>query len=578
VLVKGARVFDGSRVLPRTDVLVRNGSIAEVGPNLTPPAGAEVVDGQGKTLLPGFIDAHTHTFGNALRDALGFGTTTVLDQFTDPQMAAGLKKRQSAGELADQADIFSAGVLVTAPRGHGTEYGLVIPVISSPDSAQAFVDARLADGSDWIKIVYDNGRGFGGSIPTLDLPTLRAVIGATHKRGKLAVVHISDQKAAREAIEAGADGLVHLFADSAPDSGFAALVKQRGAFIIPTLTVVESVTGTASGKPLLDDARVAPGLSGDASANLGRAFPFRPSSPSRFSHAVETVRQLRARGVPILAGTDAPNPGTWQGVSMHRELELLVNAGLTPVEALTSATSLPARHFRLGDRGRIAKGLRADLVLVNGDPTTDIMATRDVVAIWKRGVKLDRPAFLATAARERAAMTSASSAAAPTGLISDFEEGSTPLSKFGAGWMISTDAMMGGKSKATMAVVDGGASGSAKSLAVEGTIEEGRAQAWAGVMFFPGKQPMQPANLSASREIAFRAKGDGRTYTIMLFAQSKGMQPIMRTFVAGPEWTEHTFRFTDFDGVDGKDVMGVVFAAGPGAPAFTFRLDDVRLR
>jgi hypothetical protein len=263
---------------------------------------------------------------------------------------------------------------------------------------------------------------------------------------------------------------------------------------------------------------------------------------------------------------------------MHRELELLVKAGLTPLEALASATSVPARHFRLADRGRIATGSRADLVLVNGDPTTDILATRDIVSIWKRGAKLDRAAFLAMIARERAATAAASSSAAPSGLISDFEEGGAPQAKFGAGWMISTDAMMGGKSTATMNVVDGGADGSSKALSVEGLIEQGREQAWAGVMFFPGKQPMQPANLSASREIAFRAKGDGRTYTIMLFAQSKGMQPIMRTFVAGPEWTEHTFRFTDFDGVDGKDVMGLVFAAGPGTPAFAFRLDDVRLR
>jgi imidazolonepropionase-like amidohydrolase len=97
--------------------------------------------------------------------------------------------------------------------------------------------------------------------------------------------------------------------------------------------------------------------------------------------------------VPILAGTDAPNPGTAHGISLHRELELLVRAGLPPVEALRAATSLPARAFRLLDRGRIAPGLRADLLLVGGDPTVDILATRNIRAVWKLGHATDREAF-----------------------------------------------------------------------------------------------------------------------------------------------------------------------------------------
>ena len=114
------------------------------------------------------------------------------------------------------------------------------------------------------------------------------------------------------------------------------------------------------------------------------------------------MRQLRAAGVPILAGSDAPNPGTAHGASMHRELELLVDSGLTPVEALRSATLVPARAFGLTDRGRVATGLRGDLVLVNGDPTTDILATRDIAGVWKRGVMIDRAGYLAELAKARA--------------------------------------------------------------------------------------------------------------------------------------------------------------------------------
>ena len=100
---------------------------------------------------------------------------------------------------------------------------------------------------------------------------------------------------------------------------------------------------------------------------------------------------------------------------------------------------------------------------------------------------------------------------------------------------------------------------------------------WAGVMLSPGDRPMAPANLSAHRDLRFWARGDGATYRVMLFLQSKGQIPMMRTFVASTEWKEHVFPFADFD-TDGRDLMGVVIAAGPAQGPFAFRLDDVRFR
>jgi imidazolonepropionase-like amidohydrolase len=104
----------------------------------------------------------------------------------------------------------------------------------------------------------------------------------------------------------------------------------------------------------------------------------------------EAVRQLVRARVPLLAGTDAPSPGATYGASLHGELELLVGAGLTPLQALTAATSAAAKAFRLEDRGRIAPRMRADLVLVEGDPTRDILATRRIVGVWKRGMAVER--------------------------------------------------------------------------------------------------------------------------------------------------------------------------------------------
>jgi imidazolonepropionase-like amidohydrolase len=577
VLFRGARVFDGTRMLDAQDVLVEGGRIARLGRGLTAPAGATVVDGAGKTLLPGLIDSHTHTWGDASKTALMFGVTTELDMFTDASAAKQMRSEQAAGKANDRADLFSAGTLITAPKGHGTEYGMVIPTISTPDSAQAFVDARIAEGSDYIKIVYDDGHAYGMSIPTLDKATMKAVITAAHKRGKLAVVHIGDLAAARDAIDAGADGLVHLFVDRDPDAKFGAFVASHRAFVVPTLTVLMSISGVGGGATLTTDPRIEPYLTRMEKMTLAQGFPARPGSPAKSYAAAEaTVRQLDAAGVPVLAGTDAGNPGTSHGAALHRELELLVKAGLTPAKALAAATSVPAKAFRIADRGRIAPGLRGDLVLVNGDPIADITATRAIVGVWKAGVRADRETYAKAAAATNVAATQAPKGA-ESGLVSDFESG-TATATFGAGWSFSNDAMANGKSTGEMNVVDGGANGSTKSLAVTGTISPAVPYAWAGAMFSPGQQMMSPANLSARKEVTFWARGDGKTYRVMIFAESKGYTPLTQTFVAGAEWKEYTFPFSAFQGIDGRDLMALMFVGGPEAGAFRLQIDDVRFR
>jgi imidazolonepropionase-like amidohydrolase len=372
-------------------VVVDGGRIAAAGPRVRPPRGAEVIDGSGATLLPGFIDAHTHTFGPALERALVFGVTTELDMFTDPDWARALREEQAATGAPERADVRSAGLLATAAGGHGTQFGIPVPTLAAPEEAQAWVDARLAEGSDYIKIVSEDGAAYGRERPALDHATIAALIQAAHRRRRRAVVHVSTQERARTAIEAGADGLVHIFVDREPEPGFAPLAARRRVFVVPTLSVAESTTGVASGQGLADDPRLAPFLTPDEVTNLRRSFNPLPEAPLRLEHAFAAVQRLKAARVSILAGSDAPNPGTIHGASIHREMELLVQAGLTPVEALAAATSAPARAFSLADRGRIARGLRADLVLVRGNPGLDITATRDILRIWKGGHPVERP-------------------------------------------------------------------------------------------------------------------------------------------------------------------------------------------
>ena len=578
-VIRNARVFDGHKLLGQADVWVQDGKIQAVGKNLKTPSDLKVIDASGDTLLPGLIDSHTHAWGDALKEAEVFGVTTELDMFTDVKFMQQTKKEQAGGRDLDQADLRSAGTLATAPGGHGTEYGITIPTLTSPAEAQAWVDARVAEGSDYIKIVVDDASAYGGHRPTLSMETVKALVDAAHRRGKLAVVHIGKQQDARAVIETGADGLAHLFADSAPEPDFGKFAAAHHVFIVPTLTVLDSVSGTPSGESLTTDARLAPYLTGEDATNLKRAFPKFPTALNE-KYAEETIAQLKAAGVPVLAGTDAPNPGTSHGASIHRELELLVRSGLTPLEALQSATSVPATSFHLDDRGVIAPGKRADLLLVKGNPTQDILATRDIVSVWKLGVGDDRASY--RAAIEKAKEEAAKAAQAPPpagaemGLISDFDDGNAST-KFGAGWMISTDSIMNGKSTADMKIVDGGAEGSLHAMDIAGQIDGGLPFAWAGVMFSPGAQPFDPVNLAAKKSISFFAKGDGQTYRVMFFTASGGRMPSQQTFTAGSDWKKVSIPFSAFNGTDGHDIAAILFVGGPAAGKFDFQIDQIKL-
>jgi hypothetical protein len=478
-----------------------------------------------------------------------------------------MREEQAKTGAPGRADLLSAGFLATAPGGHGTEYGMPVPTLTKPEEAQAWVDARVAEGSDYIKIVSEDSKIYGGEIPALPQATIKALVEAAHRRGKLAVVHISTLQTAKEALEAGADGLVHIFTDKATDQEFIDLAVRKKAFVIPTLTVVESTTGMATGRSLSEDPRLVSYLTAEEIQGLRSQFPKREL---KFQNALDTVRRLAAAGVPILAGSDAPNPGTTHGASIHRELELLVDAGLSPTQALTAATWTPAKAFGLKDRGQILQSHRADLVLVKGDPTQDVTATRDVLKVWKVGQEIPRQKV------EAQAPAAAPAAAAPaSGEISGFEDGSLSTG-FGAGWIESTDQMAGGASVVQQEVVSGGAEGSGKSLAISGETKAGFGFPWAGMIFSPGARQMAPADLSKFSGVSFWTKGDGRTYQFLLFATRLGRIPAQKGFTAGPEWQQVTVSFSDL-GLDGSDIMGIFVGGGPALGTFRFQIDGVRL-
>ena len=388
--ITNARVFDGRWLLEADSVAVENGVIVEVGRGL--PARGVVVDARGGTLLPGLIDAHTHVHGSvdALHGALRFGVTTELEMNGD-----WTAERRRLMATDDQAADFRTSLLaLTPPGGHPTElfppgHSFPLSDISTVEEARAHVARIIERGADYVKLLIEDGRVFGSAnLPQLSAAVIEAAIATAHARGRMVLAHALTQDAARRALAAGADGLAHLFLDRPAGARFVRQAARSGAFMIPTLGLASSIMGRVA-VDLARDPRVASKLSAASLDSISGTIGTFPSG--RFSDVLASFAALREAGVELLVGTDAtvPTPrvhGLAHGASVHGELQLFVQAGCTPIEALRAATSSTARRFDLNDRGQIAQGLRADLLLVDGDPTQDISATLSIRGVWKRGV------------------------------------------------------------------------------------------------------------------------------------------------------------------------------------------------
>jgi hypothetical protein len=461
--------------------------------------------------------------------------------------------------------------LATVPHGHGTEYGMPIPTLTTPAEAPAFVAARFAEGSDYLKIILEDGSAYGQHLPTLDAATVQALVAAAHADHKMAMAHVATEHDAQVAVDAGIDGLAHVFLDRSASPAFIASARAHGVFVVATLAVAAGLGGADTGRMLGEDARLQPWLTSAQRDSLRAQFPPVWRKPALFDHALENVRLLHAAGIPILAGTDAGNPGTAHGASLHEELALLTQAGLSPAQALSAATGLTAQKFALRDRGRIAAGLRADLVLVDGDPTQDITATRAIVAVWKNGALVDRSLLPGEV------VAAAEAAPVDNSLISDFDDGAVSV-RFGQNWIVSTDQLAGGKSTATIAWEAGGADGSKGALRVRGEVDGGLPFAWAGTLFMPGPKPFEAVDFSQRTTLSFKVRGDARPLSAMLFSGGVNQRmPAVTIFQATPEWTEVRLPLKGFGGADLTQLRGVAFTAGLPAGPFTFEIDDIRI-
>ena len=553
-------VFDGQQWHDNTELTIREGRI--VNPDTA--TDVTVIDGQGGFVIPGLIDAHTHSWGNALQQSLQYGVTTSLDMFTDTRFFLAKKGQRTSLDAVTEADLFSSGVLVTSAGGHGTEYGIAIPTIAHPQEASDFVAARLAEGSDYIKIVYDASASHAdhkGRFTSIDYDTLAAVVRAAHAQNAMAVVHVMDLASAEHAAKAGADGLVHTFGGTPASDELIALMKSQDMFVIPTLSILASLAGEGRGQALIENSAFSSHLAADVKHAIANDIASGRVAEDYFAIAIENTRRMYEAGIAVLAGTDAPNQGTAHGISLHDELALLVDSGLSPTEALTAATYLPYSTFNLGERGHLRSGARADFIVLNKDPRTNIKHTQHIRWIVKNGFQV--AAYFDT--------QTPPGDTPETGMVSQFN--ADLKSQLGGRFVVSTDQMMQGNSTATINHIAQGCHGNG-ALKVSGTVGKQFAYPWSGVFLMFTESMDAGYNLSNFKRIVFDVTGTENVFRLMVLTSQTG-RPSEVNFTVTGQCRQVSVNLSDIGGVDWTNVTGIGWVAGAATPNFNFELDNI---
>lgn len=402
VLIQGARVFDGSGQKARVrDVLVEGERIVAVRRHLRAPAEARIVDARGMTLIPGLHDLHIHTRREAFTEGRAFaagysaylarGVTSVNEYSVSGPMLAGIRG------FPGPAPHIALAIRMGVPDGHGTESQFTNSIttkVTNPAEAHAAMAGALPYRPDVIKVFADGWRyGDPGrpDRPSMDLPTLAAIVEDAHRAGIPVVTHTVTLEGAKIAARAGVDAVVHGVSDALVDAELIRLMKRHRMAYVPTMVVYEpqeNRTFLPEEWPLLSDKERA-----DEQARMAKPLvPIPAYDAKRWAILQENLRRLHKARVRIGVGTDTGIGGVGQGWAAIREIRWLVKLGFTPREALAAATSVSAGIMHRGKtHGRIAKGMRADLVLIAGRPDERIEDLYRVRGVWVGGREIPHP-------------------------------------------------------------------------------------------------------------------------------------------------------------------------------------------
>jgi len=433
-LIRNARVVVGDgKVIEVGSVLVRDGKVAAVYEGAGPDPEslkAEPVEGAGKTLLPGLIDAHVHlaASGGISTDAEDYNAEKAMPRSAAALLYCGVTGARSAGdglegslklrkEVADGAKLgaqfFISGPMFTAEGGHGAEFIDRLPAAikdsvkaqlvrtpKTPEEARKQVRELKAKGVDGVKAILEAGWGQGMLYDRLDLLLVRAVSEEAHAQHLSMATHTGDARDVADAVEIGSASIEHgSWRDEIPDNLLERMARE-GVYLDPTLGVAEAYAAYFGGKDELLNRSMVQQVVPSALLKGTRAFVASGQGADAgkaelFQRALEMARAnlLRAwkAGVPLVMGTDAGNPMVFHGPSLHHELQLWVAAGIPIEVALQAATVNAAKLLGAGQRiGAIRPGMDADLLLVDGNPLQEIAATERISLVVLKGERIRR--------------------------------------------------------------------------------------------------------------------------------------------------------------------------------------------
>jgi imidazolonepropionase-like amidohydrolase len=422
VLYENARLIagDGQPAIERGALLVRDGRIARVGRagEIDLPERAARVDLTGKTVIPTLTNAHTHVgfqrgasysrdaYGRVsilddLNRALYFGVTAVASQGIDPgETAPRIRAEQRAGTLGG-ARLFIGGRGIGFPNagpGAASYRGIAYEVTTAAQGRQA-VREQAAAKVDFIKIWVDDRNG---RAPRMTPEVSHAVIDQAHKRGLKVNAHVFYLSDVQDLVAAGIDGFAHLARDKELDDATVQAIVRRGIVVMPTLATAERATHTTI-PPAMDawlDGAVREALPQATLERVKAAFterdaPTAAANRERYGILQRSVAKLARAGAKIVLGSDTGTQDNPFGVTDHRELEMLVEAGMTPMQTIVAATSTSAAYLKLTDQGTLGAGKRANFIVLDANPLEDITNTRRIARVFVNGREIDRDALAA---------------------------------------------------------------------------------------------------------------------------------------------------------------------------------------
>ena len=392
-----ATVIDGTGAAPQNDVSVvmENGVIRDMGPSskITAPTGAAVMDLTGKFIVPGIINAHGHVDANRdpqLRQYALYGVTTTTNMGFDPDDIAAFKAEQKRGNLRGARILTVKYRFMSEPFKPGSEY-------KTPDEARAKVDEIVGKGADFVKVWIDSQNG---KLVKLSPEFCAAVMDQARKHGKITMAHVYEYADAKMIVDKGVNILAHNVRDQEIDADFVATLKRRNVSVISTLAREEGMFVYGEAPAWIDDPFFRKGLSAERLAILKtkkREEQAKDPELARNKRAFEidkiNIKKLSDAGVRVALGTDsggAPDRFFIQGFFEHRQMELMIQAGLTPMQVIQAFSKNAAETLGIDKEfGALAKGKAADLLVLEKSPLENITHMRTIQAVYLGGKKFE---------------------------------------------------------------------------------------------------------------------------------------------------------------------------------------------